>query len=125
MLCYPESSPRKRGCFCPSPARQSSSEVFPAQAGVFPSPGKVPMSALCLPRASGGVSRLPDFAPIQAKVFPAQAGVFPSVARCSSAPSSLPRASGGCFPGPPPGAARVGVFPAQAGVFLPLLRVWH
>ena len=50
------SSPRKRGCFRPSRSTDHAAMVFPAQAGVFPTGGRLMSESLSLPRASGGVS---------------------------------------------------------------------
>ena len=49
-------SPRKRGCFHRLHASSRASEVFPAQAGVFPIRCRGRSSSKCIPRASGGVS---------------------------------------------------------------------
>ena len=92
-----------------------------------------------LPRASGGVSTIPQkiytplfVFPAQAgvfpekdpealivvPVFPAQAGVFPQGLHEAPEGFGLPRASGGVSDGTTPVAAFGVVFPAQAGVFL-------
>ena len=110
-----ESSPRKRGCFQTLTTHYSISEVFPAQAGVFPSQYVFTMSLACLPRASGGVSIsrstrrsrswssprkrgcfLHERGEIKCRrVFPAQAGVFQKRRERIVDIQGLPRASGG------------------------------
>ena len=94
---------------------RSSGSVFPARAGVFPTPRSPTPRALCLPRASGGVPRLRNPVTVSstssprergcsgraavdqpaAVVFPARAGVFPTGSRPKPPAPRLPRASGG------------------------------
>ena len=108
-------SPRKRGCFCARPLLSPPYVVFPAQAGVFPKPIFSSTGKNCIPRASGGVSRLRRntlrgfrYSPRKRGcfscdmerrprvfVFPAQAGVFPTAASSSGRSIRIPRASGG------------------------------
>ena len=132
-----QSSPRKRGCFPFIVNKVISAEVFPAQAGVFPSPLDHSESALGLPRASGGVSVYSVFdakraassprkrgcfrhaarREVEEMVFPAQAGVFPYRLRPARLPACLPRASGGVSDTGAQITDHAYVFPAQAGVF--------
>ena len=113
------SSPRKRGCFSNLSLAARPISVFPAQAGVFPLAALRYAERACLPRASGGVSKLavqilmhlassprkrgcfcyrrpPERSP---SVFPAQAGVFLHHYRKALGLASLPRASGGVSQG--------------------------
>ena len=109
------SSPRKRGCFQLRRRLLVGVVVFPAQAGVFQRRRAPLWITLCLPRASGGVSRphagllqVPQSSPRKrgcfsttcpigaaGSVFPAQAGVFPTELLKGRYSRSLPRASGG------------------------------
>ena len=111
--------------------------VFPAQAGVFLSVSPFVLSRICLPRASGGVSKVSGVLSDDRTVFPAQAGVFPQHLFSKVPATGLPRASGGVSRsasrgGEAPGSSprkrgcfrvkgrpvvKVEVFPAQAGVF--------
>ena len=115
-----KSSPRKRGCFCPTDGEDLVLRVFPAQAGVFLKRSFFMVSEACLPRASGGVSSISccfsciarssprkrgcfslvrKFLPALG-VFPAQAGVFLWPPMALSVMFCLPRASGGVSPTP-------------------------
>ena len=109
------SSPRKRGCFSACLGTLAGFQVFPAQAGVFPTTIRAILLLSGLPRASGGVSAAFIIAHRMSKssprkrgcflsvdlticlllVFPAQAGVFPQPRVKSAAGLGLPRASGG------------------------------
>ena len=108
------SSPRERGCSLIVHNPASSMTVFPARAGLFPTPPARCAPPRGLPRASGAVParaapdrQRPESSPRERgcsraglvnlcgiRVFPARAGLFP--ARWASAPgqSGLPRASG-------------------------------
>ena len=92
------SSPRKRGCFPAIDFEGLGIQVFPAQAGVFPSLRSSDRRGRRLPRASGGVST-------------ANGKVLPGL-------TSSPRKRG-CFYEHATLANYKPVFPAQAGVFLP------
>ena len=70
------SSPRKRGCFHLARNLGFCESVFPAQAGVFPSPLDHSESALGLPRASGGVSVYSVFDAKRAASSPRKRGCF-------------------------------------------------
>ena len=112
-----ESSPRKRGCFRVSGPTDWEAQVFPAQAGVFPSRVTTDATPGRLPRASGGVSIRSLDAGRASRVFPAQAGVFLPDPFRATAIARLPRASGGVSTGQSSAVYKIPVFPAQAGVF--------
>ena len=97
FMAGPEYSPRKRGCSSRQRPCRRFSEVFPAQAGVFPEALFCDVTSWRIPRASGGV-------PADLKNSAARSGYSPRKRGCS-----------------PIAATEVGnhrVFPAQAGVFL-------
>ena len=71
FISHSVSSPRKRGCFFDVGQVVTSRPVFPAQAGVFPVPGRFRSAAMSLPRAGGGVSALDHSRAIILVVFPA------------------------------------------------------
>jgi hypothetical protein len=129
-------SPLARGCF-PNRVRPSDdSEVFPANAGVFPAKPTRLVGTPSLPRSRGGGSMtskafgaMIDVSPLRrgcfhhnrhaaepVVVFPARTGVFPGVRTYPATSQSLPRIRGGIsgllWPG-----LRLATFPARAGVF--------
>ena len=109
------SSPHSRGYFRGSVHRSQSFRLFPALAGVFPSPVSAPASTSTLPRTRGGISArtFPRCRPrgssphsrgyfrriyllgCPGSLFPALAGVFPWYILGTFAPLSLPRTRGG------------------------------
>ena len=70
------SSPRQRGCFYWKLWLETTEEVFPAPAGVFPAGQNSAGFSICLPRASGGVSRCSAVRLFCFRSSPRQRGCF-------------------------------------------------
>ena len=132
------SSPHTRGCFYSSSFLITSSQVFPAYAGVFPGKYNPTETVGSLPRIRGGVSGCIAFTSYSSRVFPAYAGVFLKIDNVLGVSESLPRIRGGvsifsysdtgkqkssphtrgCFLHRQARDPHLRVFPAYAGVFL-------
>ena len=117
--------------------------LFPARAGVFPTPGGEMIRIIALPRASGGISdhdcaaagriyssprergyfqaltRLSN----RGYLFPARAGVFPSTHPTQQPRLPLPRASGGISKHSPDSATAATSSPRERGYFQALTRL--
>ncbi len=109
------SSPLRRGYFLLAHHFPDAPNLFPAQAGVFPSPTTTLLSTPPLPRSGGGISiqlgyikSAVNSSPLRrgyfplatsscsrSALFPAQAGVFPYRAIRKCFVHSLPRSGGG------------------------------
>ena len=107
-------SPRARGCSHTPASDQHTDSVFPACAGMFPSPHCVWVKTYCFPRVRGDVpaagglggigggfsprargcssESVPPSAPVS--VFPACAGMFPHQAKIGGRRSGFPRVRG-------------------------------
>ena len=95
-------SPRARGCSCTVTRTTSTVKVFPACAGMFPSPTGLPDLLTCFPRVRGDV-------PVAGKIIEA---VF----------KFSPRARG-CSPYARNRRSPQRVFPACAGMFLIVMLI--
>ncbi len=110
-----DSSPLRRGYFLAGAQNGGSSDLFPAQAGVFLINRAISTEFAALPRSGGGISidalsnkfwrhssplRRGYFlgvlrADLADLLFPAQAGVFPICSGQNHLPITLPRSGGG------------------------------